>query len=273
MTHDPFRIRDHVAAFDALVAEMTERSAAARRTLPMIGDVRYGAGAAETLDLFFPPGERRGLPVHVFIHGGYWRLFSKDDYSHVAATVTAAGAICVVIDYALMPAVRMAAIVDQVRRAGAWLRGSIAGFGGDPGAITASGHSAGAHLATFLFDEDGGSGIGAALLLGGLYDLGPLQHSFLAPLIGLTDEEVARFSPLTRRHDPSTRVALLVGQHETAPFHGQAADFARHLRGQGLAVTSSAVSGRNHMDSVRDLGIPGSEAAGALRHLITGAAG
>ncbi|UXN74064.1 alpha/beta hydrolase fold domain-containing protein [Devosia sp. A8/3-2] len=49
----------------------------------------------------------------MFIHGGYWRAFSKSDYSLVADTVTAAGVIAVIVDYALMPAMRMATLVDQ----------------------------------------------------------------------------------------------------------------------------------------------------------------
>ncbi|WP_245523663.1 alpha/beta hydrolase, partial [Mesorhizobium sp. M8A.F.Ca.ET.167.01.1.1] len=73
--------------------------------------------------------------------------------SHMAATVTRAGAIAVIVDYALMPAVRMAAIVDQVRRAQQWVLACIAQYGGDPERLTVSGHSAGAHLATMVLGD------------------------------------------------------------------------------------------------------------------------
>jgi acyl-CoA reductase-like NAD-dependent aldehyde dehydrogenase len=63
---------------------------------------------------------------------GYWRMFSKRDYAYIADAVTAAGAIAVIVDYALMPQVRMAAIVDQVRRAERWIAERIADHGGDP---------------------------------------------------------------------------------------------------------------------------------------------
>src|SRR5690606_2588375 len=112
MSSDPFRIRNYVADFDAIVAEIGRRSEEARATIPMVADIAYGPGATETVDLFFPEGPREGLPVHMFIHGGYWRMFSRRDYSYVARTVTDAGAIAVIVDYALMPAVRMATIVD-----------------------------------------------------------------------------------------------------------------------------------------------------------------
>lgn len=272
MTTDPFRIRDHVADFDTIVRDILARSEAARANLPMAADLAYGPDPAETLDLFFPAGRKAGMPVHMFIHGGYWRMFSKRDYACVAETVTAAGAIAVIVDYTLMPTVRMATIVDQVRRAGRWVRDNIAAHGGDPARFTVSGHSAGAHLATFLFNRtDAPCGVRATLLLGGLYDLKPLQASFLKDEIAITDEEVAAFTPMTRRHDPATRVSVLVGADETPPFHEQAARFARLLETQGLDVSRHDLAGRNHMDSVRDLAVASSDAAQLLQDVIRSA--
>lgn len=268
MPKDPFRTRDHVADFDDIVADIVARSTATRTTLPMAGDLAYGKHPAEKLDLFFPPSRGSSLPVHIFIHGGYWRMFSKTDYSYIADTVTKAGAIAVIVDYALMPDVRMAAIVEQVRRAKQWVLDNIASYGGDPGRISVSGHSAGAHLATFLFETPTPARIHAALLLGGLYDLTPLQTSFLEPLIGITDEETAAFTPMSRRHQPETAVTILVGDQETPPFHQQAADFAARLRAQGLTVSKVCLHDRNHMDSVRDLGIGGTQAGDCLVEMI-----
>ncbi|MER8459769.1 alpha/beta hydrolase [Mesorhizobium sp. M0142] len=269
MQDDPFRIRDHVADFDEIVQDFVGRSEAARATIAMTADVACGPDPTETMDLFFPPGKRTALPVHIFVHGGYWRMFSKRDYSYVATTITQAGAIAVILDYALMPKVRMATIVDQVRRAKQWILANIADHGGNPAALTVSGHSAGAHLATFLFnDEHTPSNVRAALLLSGLYDLKPLQDSFLAHEIGITDEEVAMFTPLACRHDPQTRAAVLVGANETPPFHQQADRFKASLVRQGSLVTSHVLPNRNHMDSVRDLGVPGTEAADCLTELI-----
>lgn len=269
MQKDPFRIRDHVAEFDEIVAGIVRRSAETRAKIPMLANVAYGSDTTETVDLFFPEGDRDRLPVHMFIHGGYWRMFSKRDYSYVADTVTRAGAIAVIVDYALMPAVRMATIVDQVRRAKRWVQANIADHGGNPADLTVSGHSAGAHLATFLFNsENAPANVRAALLLGGLYDLKPLQNSFLANEIGITDEEVAMFTPLAYRHDPQTKATVLVGANETPPFHQQADRFKENLLQQGSPVTSLVLTNRNHMDSVRDLGQPGSQAGDCLTKLI-----
>ncbi|TIN26504.1 MAG: alpha/beta hydrolase [Mesorhizobium sp.] len=269
MQKDPFRIREHVAEFDEIVAEIVRRSAETRAKLPMLANVAYGPDATETIDLFFPEGKRDRLPVHMFIHGGYWRMFSKRDYSYVAETVTNAGAIAVIVDYALMPAVRMVNIVDQVRRAKRWVLDHIADHGGDPGRLTVSGHSAGAQLATMLFnDPSRPSDIRGALLLGGLYDLKPLQTSFLATEIAITDEEAASLSPLTHDFDPSGQVEIAIGGEETPPFLSQAEAFAEHLKKQGLHVSRTIIAGANHMSSVRDLGIGGTPAADCLTKLI-----
>jgi arylformamidase len=266
---DPFRIRDHVADFDAIVGDIVTCSAATRERLPMMADVAYGTGPSETIDLFFPVERRPGMPVHMFIHGGYWRMFSKRDYSCIADTVTSAGAIAVVVDYVLMPSARMTTLVDQIRHARDWVIAHIAEHGGDPERLTISGHSAGAHLACFLVTRDQApSRVRAALLLGGLYELDPLRLSFLQAEIALTDAEVAAFTPMTHEYDPTARIEILVGADETPPFHQQANDFAERLRSQGVQVSRSDLAGCNHMTSVRDLAIAETRAGQSLMHLI-----
>ncbi|UXN74065.1 carboxylesterase family protein [Devosia sp. A8/3-2] len=148
---------------------------------------------------------------------------------------------------------------------------NIAGYGGDPEKLTISGHSAGAHLATTLFQhERAPSRVRSALLLGGLYDLKPLQKSFLKDEIALTNDEVAAFTPMKKQYDATTGVILLVGAKETPPFHEQANTFARKLCSRGLNVSQRIVVNRNHMDSVRDTGVPHSLTGRYLAELIAG---
>lgn len=260
---DPFRTREAVPDFDRYVAAYAARSAVTRATLRSQRHIPYGDAPAEHLDLFFPASQSGPAPVHLFIHGGYWRAFAKEDFSFIADTVTAAGAIAAIIDYGLMPAVRMETIVSQVRRATQWLAAHAPSFGGDPTRLTISGHSAGAHLCCYLLTPPSAP-IQAALLVSGVYDLKPLQSSFVQPEIGLTDDEVARYSPLSAALATGTPTTIIVGETETAPFHDQAVALARHL-GTGPVTI---LRGANHMSAVLDLGTATTSGAQALTRMI-----
>ncbi|OWO94117.1 esterase [Rhizobium esperanzae] len=274
MAADPFRIRDHVADFDEIVGDIRARSLVTRRTVTMEANIAYGTGPGETLDIFVPSNAGSDMPIHMFIHGGYWRMFSKEDYSCVAETITGAGAVAAIVDYSLMPGARMDVLVGQVLKAKAFLLAHADHFGATAKQFSVSGHSAGAHLATFLFHRSPApSGVVAAFLLGGLYDLEPLQTSFLREEIALSDEEVRRFTPMRHEHDPATRVAIVTGELETDPFKIQANAFRDVLAVQGLEVRASHVAGGDHMSTVRDLAILSTPVAAALRALIANDAG
>ena len=274
MAADPFRIRDHVAGFDAIVGDIRARSLVTRRTVAMEANVAYGTAPGETLDIFLPKSAGSDIQIHMLIHCGYWRMFSKEDYSCVAETITGAGAVAAIVDYSLMPTARMDVLVGQVLKAKAFLLAHADRFGATSKRFSVSGHSAGAHLATFLFHRSPApSGVVAAFLLGGLYDLEPLQTSFLRDEIALSDEEVRRFTPMHHEHDPATRVAIMTGELETDPFKIQANAFRDILAAQGLEVRASKVTDGNHMSTVRDLAVAGTPAAAALRALIANNAG
>lgn len=191
---------------------------------------------------------RTPAAVHLFVHGGYWRMFSKSDYSYIADTVTQAGAIAAIMDYSLMPAVRMNNIVTQVSLAFDWLKANAGPFGGDASRLSVSGHSAGAHLCAMLLSQGRLGPSPQALLLSGVYEISPLRSSFLQPLIDITEDEAERFSPLRLDLPPAKAARILVGDRETEPFHSQAQRLAQKLK------TSVTVIPGNHMSVVLDLG-------------------
>ena len=269
---DPFKIRDHVADFAGISQRYSELSAQtlARRDNRL--DLGYGELAAERLDLILPGSPTPGAPVHIFIHGGYWRAGSKAEYAYIAEPVVAAGGIAVLVDYALMPQSRMADLVAQVRRALAWVSSHIADYGGDPARVTASGHSAGAHLASYLASSaPGESGfttdVKALLLVSGIYDLTPIPDSFLQPEIRLTPGEVRTWSPLDAQHTPDIERILLVGGDETAPFHAQAEALHRILPAGRSSLHS--LPGLNHMSVILEMGDPNSAAGQMLAEVVS----
>ena len=92
-------VPDHARWF----TRYAQLSAAACARHPPKLDLRYGPGPKETLDLFLPPGP--AAATFMFIHGGYWRALDKSDHSFVAPSFTADGAMVVVVNHALCPAV------------------------------------------------------------------------------------------------------------------------------------------------------------------------
>ena len=89
-------------------------SAQARCELEVVCNVSYGPKPEETFD-FFPAG--RQAPVFVFIHGGYWRLLSKDESSFFAGNFVAQGIAVAALNYELAPQASLDEIVRQVRAA------------------------------------------------------------------------------------------------------------------------------------------------------------
>jgi arylformamidase len=274
MGYDPFRIRDFVPEFDAISAGYAKASDETRRRHRHQLDVAYGPEPRQKLDLLFPEGLDGPAPVHIFVHGGYWRSFDRENYHFVAESVLAAGAIAVIVEYTLMPGARMAQLVGEVRQAALWVGAHIAEHGGDPGRISASGHSAGAHLASYLAalapHEHGFPAIPirSLLLASGIYDLRPIAESFLQAELGLTADEVNEWSPFEAVQAPGTRITLAVGKTETEPFHLQAQDFAFAAERRGVDVERMTLSGHDHMTIVRDMGVPESRMGQLVRETI-----
>src|SRR5688572_4303956 len=117
MDYDPFRIRTIVPEFEAINADYAVASAETRGRHRYVLDIAYGAEPRQKLDVFVPEGLSGPAPVHIFIHGGYWRANDRENYHFVAESVLRAGAIAVFPEYTLMPGARMAQLVHEVRQA------------------------------------------------------------------------------------------------------------------------------------------------------------
>jgi arylformamidase len=111
-------------------ARWAEVSAAVRAERRPAMDLRFGPGPKETLDLFLPQGRARG--TFLFLHGGWWRGLDKSDHSFVAPALVDAGYAVAVANYDLCPEVRIDDIVDEARRAVAWVAREGAAQGAHP---------------------------------------------------------------------------------------------------------------------------------------------
>lgn len=248
-------------------------SDSAHASLKVFKDIAYGPGAGERLDIF--PAAQVDAPVLLFIHGGYWRALSRADSAFMAPALTAAGACVVVIDYDLAPAVTLDQIVDQSRRALAWVHRHIGEYGGDPTRIVASGSSAGGHLVGMLLAAGWQADYGVplnvlhgALPISGLFDLQPLLSTHINAWMSLDETAARRNSP--QFHLPAQGPDLVVsfGALETEEFARQSHVFLGAWQQRGLPGRFVAAPGRNHFDVVLQLGEPGTPLYNAALQLL-----
>ncbi len=225
----------------------------ARDTLPHLRNLTYGDGPNETLDLFLAKNSRYLL---VFIHGGYWRAFDKDDFSWIAPPLVRAGFSVAVVNYALCPSVSIAEITEQCRRAVAWL------YRTHPQPLIISGHSAGGHLTGEMFATpwaDYGvpkEAIVGGISISGLFDLEPLiQVSFNSDL-RLDAESARACSPVYKQPTLQAPLVLAVGALESGEFHRQ----SRLLKQAWPAVCTEVIAlpGCHHFNALDALADPGS---------------
>jgi len=224
-------------------------------------DIAYGPTPAETLDVF--PTPRADAPVFVFIHGGWWRGLDKRDQSFIAPAFTNAGALVVLPNYALCPAVTIETIALQLTKALIWTHRNAALYGGDPQRIFVAGHSAGGHLATMMLSCDWRAIdpklparlVRGALSISGLFDLEPIRQTpFLKADLRLTPASVQRLSPL-RFPRPSGPLYATVGALESEEFLRQNLAIRNAWGAKSVPVCES-VAGTNHFDVLHALADP-----------------
>ncbi|WP_337867510.1 alpha/beta hydrolase [Meiothermus sp.] len=198
-------------------------SRAARQALEHHADLAYGPGEKETLDLFPAKGDY----LLIFIHGGYWRAFDKDDFSWIAPALVQQGISVAVLNYALCPTVHIADISEQCRKAVAWLYHHAALYGLSSQRMILSGHSAGGHLTGEMFATPWTDynipheAIVGGISISGLFDLEPLiQVSFNTDL-RLEVESARACSPIYKQPTLQAPLVLAVGARESSEFHRQ----------------------------------------------------
>ena len=118
----------------------------------ILRDLRYAR--AETrdllLDLYLPEAsERRALPLIVWVHGGAWRMGSKNDCRE-ALPLLDEGCAIASVGYRLSDAASFPAQIRDCKAAVRWLRQHAAEYHLDPQRFGTWGPSAGGHLVSLL---------------------------------------------------------------------------------------------------------------------------
>jgi len=112
-----------------------------------------GAGEDNSLDIYRPVTFEGPWPVVMYIHGGSFRIMSKDSHWMMAMAYARRGYLVVNVNYRLAPKHPYPAALKDVSKAWLWLLRNVHRFGGDPSRIVIAGESAGGNLATALAIE------------------------------------------------------------------------------------------------------------------------
>ena len=236
----------NVGAYFAAFDTASER---ARATLAIESAIRYGPSERETFD-FFPASGRAKMPLFVWIHGGYWRRLSKDQFSYVAAPIVAAGGAVAVLNYPLAPGPSLDEIVDAVVRGFAAAVNHAIARGVDPARTYVGGHSVGAQLAATVAARHAVAGM---LVVSGLYDLDPIRRSYINDWIAMDEASAHRNSPINLPPRVTGPLVAAVGAVEQAAFAEQQRRYVAAWRAWGGPAREIDAPNHNHFSIALEL--------------------
>jgi len=251
-----------IPEFPKIAQSWKERSAAFRASANAELNIAYGEHPAARLDLFMPaqPSPR----LHVYIHGGYWQAFGKDDFSYLAEGLTRSGMAVAILGYPLCPTVPLQGVVRHARLALAFLWREAERLGFKREKIQISGQSAGAHLCAMLLatlwpkfqPELPDEIIHSAIMISGIYDLEPLRFIETGQALALTPEIAKRLSPVNLRPAGKARLLLATGGLESMEFKRQTSLLGRVWSRFGSPLEVITFPQRNHFTMLEELAPP-----------------
>jgi acetyl esterase/lipase len=237
-------------------------------------DLAYVSGghARQTLDLYLPPAPGPS-PLIVWIHGGAFRMGSKED--RVPLEMLEQGYAIASLNYRLSQHARFPAQIEDCKAAVRWLRAHAEGYELDPERFASWGESAGGHLAAMLgtaghersFDVgehlEFSSRVQAVLDFFGPTDFGQMDAHRLpegmvhdgadspeSQLVGGPIQErpaeVARANPVAYVTSEAPPFLVVHGDRDPlVPYH-QSTLLVAALQAAGVPVTFYTVAGAGH---------------------------
>jgi arylformamidase len=202
--------------------------------------------------------------VFVFVHGGAWKANPSERFAYLAEPFVNAGAHVVLVDFDGVEDTRgsLLTVIDQVRRAVAWVHANAPSFGGDRARIHIGGHSSGAHLTGCVLVTDWSRYaaphdiLAGAMVCSGMYELDPVALSARRAYVDFDAETIAQLSALRHLERITIPVIVAFGTEESPEFQRQSRAFAAALDTAGKPVQLIAGVGYNHFEMPETLANP-----------------
>jgi arylformamidase len=258
-----FNPRVTVPDFQVYLDRGAKASEAARASLPSIRDVRYGKRPRQLLDIY--PAEDPRAPLVIFVHGGFWRALSKENFAGLAGALRPRGISTILVGYDLCPTITLDELVAEIGDAVAWCGANLKSHGLDPRRIVLAGTSAGAHLSAMTLLTRPAPHIDAACLVSGVYDVEPVLRISVGPAIGLDAAMARRTSPMLHVRNLGIPLLIAVGDAESSEWRLQSERFAARCRDAGNDVRYLPLPGAHHFST--GIGVAGSTLNDALAFL------
>src|SRR5438128_11727415 len=193
--------------------------------------VVYGATEIEKLDIYRT--RQANAPVNIFVHGGAWRANRAADYACLAEPFVRSGAHYVILDFTNVDDAggSIFPMVEQVRRAVAWVYNNAENVGGVPASLYLTAYSSGSHIGGCVVTHDWRKEnlpvdiLKGAMLGSGMYDLKPVRLSKRSKYVKFTDEMEEALSAQRHLSKLNTPLILAYGSCETPEFQRKTRDF------------------------------------------------
>jgi arylformamidase len=247
---DQYEQRAWVPHADEIIRRYAAASDRVRKKLGEPRIERYGPTPPETLDIY-----GQGKKAFVFVHGGAWKRQSSREQGFPAEPIIQAGAAYVALNFALLPTVTLPEMVDQVCRGIDWVASNLSDY------VVLCGHSSGGHLGGCAVTRV--SGVKAALLVSGIYDLLPVRLSARNDYVRLDERLEREYSPLRHIHRIKCPVTVGWAEKESAEFFRQSKEFAEKLGAPAIIA-----KGLNHFEIIETLADPGSPLGRAALNML-----
>lgn len=241
----------------ALANALEHGGSAVRR----VADLAYGPDPRHRLDVYAPAADAatasgRLVPV-VFLHGGNWTYFGKDDFRFVGAALAERGLVAFLPSFRRYPRVGLDAQLHDCARGVAFARRHAGEFGADGARVALLGHSSGAHLAALLaldarrLGQLGGAPDWLSALVGiaGPYCFAPAANPQMAEFFG-PEARFARSQPVRFAGREAPPALLVHGLADRMVRPGNSRELFRRLRAAGARAELDLVAGDSHASAL-----------------------
>jgi arylformamidase len=235
-----------------------ERSEAIYRSATIQRNKAYGPLPRQRFDWF--SGGSESAPTFVFIHGGYWQNYRKEDLAFVASGALEHGFNVALAEYTLAPEASMTEIVHEIRGLLDHLRSARDEIRFGAGGVCLCGHSAGGQLAALRGDHPT---VALVVSVSALFDLEPISLCWLNDKLRLTQEEVLKFSPISNIRAGAPAL-VTVGGAELPELVRQSQDYSAARAMAGKRTSMLTIPARTHFSILDDLADPAGKQMSAI---------